>query len=107
MGWPMKLWFACLAPLMAWLIHLFASFTLSAYACEGHEWILHLLSWSLALLALAGVWEAYVSWQYFKQLVPGAKGKEFLSISALLIGVLFFLTIAMSEFSNFYLESCL
>lgn len=102
------LWIALLAPALAWFGQLMLSYSIAAYACANDQvWILHVITLAALVLAGAGLWSGWksvrIQHRHSNEADPAS---TFLPWGALLLGLLFFLTIIASELSNLLLEPC-
>lgn len=106
------MWAGVFVPPLLWLGHLTLSFTLAAYACRANQWPMHFLSAAAVLAMTAVLLMTYRSYLFFQQNYgesqeDGDKTKSFISLLALLIGVLLIITVIVSDLSNVLVEPCL
>ena len=95
------LWFALIAPAIAWAIDLQLRFALIQWACANHrQWLLTLVSLPLLILAIAC---AIIGWRYANDDAPRVK---FMALGALALGFAFSLAIIAGTLPDFFLRPC-
>lgn len=106
------LWFAVLAGPVAWFAHLMASYSLVYYACAaGSGWILPLVTVTALVLATAGGWVAWRSWNGVgrpeEPTGGGAEGRSrFLALTGIGSSAFFILIILASGLPSFFFHPC-
>jgi hypothetical protein len=95
------LWFALLAPAIAWAVDLQLRFALIQWACANHrEWLLTLFSLPLLVLSILS---AVIGWRYANDDAPRVK---FMALGALALGFAFSLAIVAGTLPDFFLRPC-
>lgn len=112
---PALIWYAFLAPPIAWGIHLLLTYFLEAWFCESAMsnvdlWINVATAVLLAATVVAGVLGAW-GWMAAGVGDDTDEASEwaiggFLALSGLMMSILFGLAIIMGDFGVFYLRSC-
>lgn len=93
-----------LAPILAWMFQLVASFLLASYDCKNNLFWLHATSVLAFLVSLSGQWTALQCGHFFES--ESLKSYRFLANLFLWLGALFTLTIVAQSLPNFTLEVC-
>src|SRR4051794_18788616 len=95
------LWFALLAPPIAWAVDLQLRYALIQWACANHRgWLLTLFSAPLLILAAACV---VVGWRYANDDQPRIR---FMALGAVALGFAFSLAIVAGTLPDFFLRPC-
>lgn len=107
------LWFGFLAGPAAWFLHLNVSYSVIRYICSsGAMWLLHLASLFTLVLAAAGVWVAWRSWQRIGEpdetSGAGTLGRtRFLALGGIGMSAFFLAIILMAWIPDFLLHPCM
>ncbi|MCA9401400.1 MAG: hypothetical protein KC713_07210 [Candidatus Omnitrophica bacterium] len=95
-------------PPLAWFAHLNIGFMWSAYACSMKQfWLLHgfcLLAFGLSVLGVILSWRACCYYRKYNK--KSQWGKLFVSILALLLAMIYSISIVAYEFPQIMLEFC-
>jgi len=95
------LWFALLAPAIAWAAGLQLRYALLQWACANHHrWLLTLFSVPLLVVAIAG---AVIGWRYADDELPRVR---FMALGAVALGFAFSLAIIAGTLPDFFLRPC-
>jgi hypothetical protein len=95
------LWFALLAPAIAWAADLQLRYALIHWACANHrEWALTACSVPLLIVALSGV---VIGWRYANDDQPRIR---FMALGAVALGFAFTLAIVAGTLPDFFLRPC-
>ncbi len=106
------LWFGFLAGPAAWFLHLNISYSLVRLICvRGGFWLLHLTTLVTLVLAAAGVWVAWRSWQRLGEPEvtkgSGTLGRSrFMALGGITLSGFFLLTILVAWIPDFLLDPC-
>lgn len=107
------LWFAVLAPPLAWMLGLNAGYGLVRVACARNSNLsLHLVSLATLLLALAGGWVAWRAWNRTGRQAPGEEGgtlarSRMMAVLGLMGGALFSLGIILQWVASLFFNPCM
>lgn len=95
------LWFALLAPPIAWAVDMQLRYALIQWACSNHRgWVLTLFSAPLLILAAAC---AIVGWRSANDDQPRIR---FMALGAVALGFAFSLAIIAGTLPDFFLRPC-
>ena len=95
------LWFAILAPAIAWAVDMQLRYALIQWTCANHrEWLLTLCSAPLLIVALSGV---VIGWRYASD---DQSRIRFMALGAVALGVAFSLAIVAGTLPDFFLRPC-
>lgn len=98
------LWAAYLAPPLGWFGQLNLSFLVAAYACTtGRIWLLNLFSALVFAVAAAGTWCGWLSLRAYPE---PKSGSRFLAWMALILGLVYLMSIGANVMPNFLMEPC-
>lgn len=108
----MALWLGVLAGPAAWFLHLNISYSLVRLVCSsGHGWLLHLTTIATLLLAAAGLWVAWRSWNRVAQ--PEVTKRpamlertRFIALAGIGLSGFFLLVILLAWIPEFLLHPC-
>lgn len=106
------LWFGLLAGPAAWFLHLNISYSLVRFICfHGHGWLLHLTTGAALVLAAAGAWVAWRSWNLIGAPEvtngPGTLGRtRFMALGGLMLSGFFLTIILLAWIPDFLLHPC-
>jgi hypothetical protein len=108
-----KLWFALLAPPLAWMTALTLKYFLVPFSCGSlNTWPTHLISASMLLVTLWAAWVAWQLWQDSGKQWPDESGlpivrTRFMAMLALMAGGLFTLAIIAQWLTSAFLNPCM
>jgi hypothetical protein len=108
----LALWSGLLLPPFAWFLHQQLSYMLVLWACaSGRQFALHLVTVAMLLLAGAGSFMAWRSWQRTGRDGPDKAGgmlprRRFMAVGGLLSSGMFFLVILAQGIPSFLLSAC-
>jgi hypothetical protein len=108
------LWFSVLTGPLAWTLHLLVSYPLVPVACAADQpWLLHAVTIATELITIAAAYVGYRGWQESRSDPDtGVRGRasgyrHFLSLSGLLMSLLFILVILFEGLPAVLLSPCL
>ncbi|HEX2208262.1 MAG TPA: hypothetical protein VHG93_11320 [Longimicrobium sp.] len=107
------LWFAVLAPPLAWMLGLNAGYGLVRVACARDTSLsLHLVGLLTLLLALAGGWVAWREWNRTGREKPGEAGgtlprSRLMAVLGLMASALFSLAILEQWLASLFFNPCM
>jgi hypothetical protein len=108
----LALWTGLLLPPFAWFLHQQLSYMLVLWACaSGRQFVLHLVTVAMLLLAGAGGFIAWRNWQRtgrgWSDEAGGMRPRSrFMAVAGLLSSGMFVLVILAQEIPSFLLNAC-
>ncbi|MWJ26980.1 hypothetical protein LG290_04900 [Halomonas sediminis] len=112
---PLRLWTGWVVGIIAWTLHLIASYLLVSWVCAtGNYWALHGVTLATLAMSVAGGWVAWRQWSEVGRQWPDAGDPQaqtsrirFMAVGGLMISGLSALLIVAEGIPNFFLSACL